>query len=187
MRIFSMKRLGIVTAVAAAGVGAAVLPASALGIGIGGSSLLHVQDCRSAAFARQANYDVSFSSKTTGPVKAHVGAMTDGALTLCYSLDVSSLSSVQVSTASDVSVNGVVSGLVNQSDASWVCTNIHLKVAPGVRGTVSATAHAHAVVDGVPTPVEWSNTFAKDVQVSDVGEDIVLQACGDTSGQASVA
>ena len=179
--------------VAGAAAGAAFLlaagavPASALTIGLfGNATLLHVADCRTAALARQAAYDLAFSSNTTGPVPVHVAGVVDGSMTLCYSLDVTALSAIQTWIDSNVTVNGVVGGLLGTGDASKVCTTIHLKVAPGVKGTVSATAQAHVALDGAP-PADWSDTFAKDVTVDSLGEDITLRQCVDTSGNVSAS
>src|SRR2546430_1026547 len=72
------------------------VPASGLSVGIFGSgTLLHVADCRTAALARHAAYDLDFSSNTTGPLPVHVAGVVDGSMTLCYSLDVKALTSVQ--------------------------------------------------------------------------------------------
>jgi len=179
--------------VAGAAAGAAMLlavgalPASALSLGLfTNTTLLHVSDCRTAALARQAAYDLGFSSNTTGPVPVHVAGVVDGSMTLCYSLDVKALSSIQTWIDSNVTVNGVVGGLLGTGDASKVCTIIHLKVAPGVTGTVTATAQARVSVDGAP-PADWSDTFGKDVAVNSLGEDITLSQCVDTSGNVSAS
>jgi hypothetical protein len=110
----------------------------------------------------------------------------DGSLKLCYSLDVKALTSIQTWIDSNVTVEGVVGGLLGTSDASKVCTAIHLKVAPGVKGTVSASAQAHVSVNGAP-PADWSHDFAKDVVVDSLGEDITLRQCVDTSGKLSAS
>jgi len=85
-----------------------------------------------------------------------------------------------------VTVEGIVSGLLTQTDASKVCTTIRLTVGPGVGGTVSASSHAHVAVDGAP-PLDWDNEFAEDLEVPTVGEDIVLSACADSSGSVMTA
>ncbi len=191
MKALSMRRLtGIVAGSVVTLVGLA-LPASALSIGIAGigtpsSSLVHVADCRSAALTRAVGYNMEFSSKTTGPVPVHVNAVVDGSLTLCYSLDVAAPSSVNVAVETYGTVEGAVNGIVNGTDGSGVCTAIRLTVGPGVRGTVSATSHAHVAVDGAP-PADWDHHFADDVEVNNLGEDITLKACVDTSGSVSVS
>lgn len=184
MRNVSIRRVAGVVAGSVVGLVAFALPASALSIGgisIGGTALVHVADCRSAALARSAGYNMDFSSNTTGPLPIHVGAVADASLKLCYSLDVKSASSVNVVTETYVTVEGVVSGLLTQTDASKVCTAIKLTVGPGVDGTVSASTHAHVLVDGAP-PVDWDHEFAEDLDVPSVGENIVLRACADSSG-----
>lgn len=187
MRKITLTRVTAVLAGTVMGAVAGAVPASALGLRIGGGdSLVHVEDCRSVALAREAHYGFDFSSKTTGPRQVQVGLAADGSITLCYSLDVVSLSSFSVTTHSDLSVNGIVSGLLTQTDASKVCASINLKAAPGVRGTISATAHAHVLVDGAP-PVDWNDTFAKDIVLDSVGEDITFRTCADTAGNVSVA
>ncbi len=186
MRTLTLKRVGSMLAGTVMGAVAGAFPASALGLGIGGGSLLHVEDCRSVALARQASYGYDFSSNATGPQHVQVALAADGSITLCYKLDVASPTSFSISTQNNLSVNGVLSGLLTQTDASKVCTAIHLKVAPGVKGTVTATAQAHVAVDGAP-PADWSHTFAKDVVVDSLGEDIVLRSCADTSGQISAS
>ncbi len=188
MSILSTRRLGGIVTGAVAAVVTAALPASALTVRIGTAptTLLHVEDCRSAAMARQASYGFDFSSQTTGPRHVHVGVAADASVELCWSLDVASPTSIQVWTTDDVSVDGLVSGLVNGTDASKVCTTVHLKVAPGVKGTVTATTHAHVLVDGLP-PLDWNDTLTRDTTVSGIGEDITLSMCADTSGNVSVA
>lgn len=181
-----MKRLGAATLGAIATMTAGVLPAGALGISVGGSSLVHVNDCRSVALARQAGYDFEFSSNTTGPRAVHAAVASDGSLTLCYSLDATTASAVQLSTWTDVTVDLLVANILGEADAGRVCSAIRLQVAPGVRGTVSATSNAQVAVDGQP-PVAWNHTFAKDVTVDSVGEDIVLKGCVATDGSASVS
>jgi hypothetical protein len=186
-----MRRLtGIVAGSVVALVGLA-LPASALGIRIGGlgtptTSLVHVNDCRSAALTRAAGYNMEFSSKTTGPVPVHVNGVVDGSLTLCYSLDVAAVSSVNVVTETYGTVEGVVSGIVTGTDGSGVCTAIKLTVGPGVKGSVSATSHAHVAVDGAP-PFDWDHQFAKDIVVDSLGEEVTLKACVDSSGSVSAS
>ncbi len=193
MKALSMRRFtGIIAGSVVALVGLA-LPASALGVSVGGvgigtptSSLVHVDDCRSAALSRAVGYDLEFSSKTTGPVPVHVNGVIDGSLTLCYSLDVASVSSVNVVAETYGTVEGAVNGILTGTDGGGVCTAIRLTVGPGVRGTVSATTHAQVAVDGAP-PVDWDHEFAEDVDVSDIGEDITLKACVDTSGSVSAS
>ena len=181
------RRLAGAAAGAAFLLAAGALPASALGIQLfGQSTLIHVDDCRSAALARQVAYDLDFSSNTTGPLPVHVAAVVDGSMTLCYSLDVKALTSIQTWIETNATVEGVVGGLLGTTDASKVCTTIHLKVAPGVKGTVTATASAHVAVDGAP-PADWNHTFAKDVVVDSIGEDITLRQCVDTSGNLSAS
>ena len=188
MSIFSMRRLGGIVTGAMATIVAGALPAAALGIGInlGPAPLVHVEDCRSAAMARQASYGFDFSSQTTGPKHVGVGVAADASIDLCWSLDVASPTSIQTWTVNDLSVNGILSGLLSGTDASKVCTTIHLKVAPGVKGTVTAKTHAHVLVDGLP-PVDWNDTLTRDTTVSGVGEDITLTMCADTSGNVSAA
>jgi hypothetical protein len=188
MSIFSMRRLGGIVTGAFATVVAGALPASALGIGVNllPTPVVHVEDCRSASMARQAAYGFDFSSQTTGPKRVQVGVAADASIDLCWSLDVNALSSVQVSTVSDLSVDGLVSGLLYGTDASKVCTTIHLKVAPGVKGTVTANAHAHVLVDGAP-PLDWNDTLTRNTVVDGIGEDITLKMCADTSGNVSAS
>jgi hypothetical protein len=81
-----MKRSGGIVTGALATIVAGALPASALGIGInlGGSSpLVHVEDCRSVAMARQAAYGFDFSSNATGPKHVQVGVAADASVDLC--------------------------------------------------------------------------------------------------------
>ena len=189
MKSVSMKRLGGIVAGSVVGLVAFVQPASALSIGgikIGVSPTVHVEDCRSVALARAAGYDMEFSSNTTGSMPVHVGAVADASLTLCYSLDVKTASSVNVVTDTYVTVEGIVSGLLTQTDASKVCTAIKLTVGPGVHGTVSASTHAHVAVDGAP-PLDWDHQFAEDLEVPLAGENITLKACADTSGQITTS
>lgn len=188
MSIFSMRRLGGIVTGALATVVAGAMPATALGIGInlGPTPTVHVDDCRSAAVARQASYGFDFSSQTTGPKHVQVGAAADASIELCWSLDVTALANVQTWTVNDLSVDGLVSGLLYGTDASKVCTTIHLKVAPGVKGTVTAKTHAHVLVDGLP-PLDWNDTLTRDTTVSGVGEDITLSMCADTAGNVSAA
>ena len=189
MSIFSKRRLGGIVTGALATIVAGALPASALGLGInlGGSSpLVHVEDCRSVAMARQAAYGFDFSSQATGPKHVEVGAAADASVDLCWSLDVASPTSIQVWTESDLSVNGILSGLLTQTDASKVCATVHLKTAPGVKGTVTAEAHAHVLVEGAP-PLDWNDTLTRETVVDGIGEDIVLKMCADTSGNVSAS
>lgn len=189
MKSKSMKRLGGIVAGSIVGLVGLALPASALTIGgvtFGASPLVHVADCRSAALARSAGYDMELSSNTTGRMPVHVGAVADASLQLCYSLDVTTGSSVNVVTETYGTVEGVVDGLVTGTDGSGVCTAIRLTVGPGVHGTVSATTHAHLVVDGAP-PLDWDHRFAEDLVVPVEGENIVLKACVDTSGSVSAS
>ena len=178
----SLRRVG--GAVLAGGliVGGSALPARALGISL--SPTVHVADCRSAALARQAAWDFDFSSKTTGPLPVHVGAAADALVSLCYSLDVTPGTAVDVTTETFVTVDGVVNGLLTGSDGSKVCTALKLTVAPGVHGTVTATSHAHVLVDGAP-PADWDHLFAKDVTVDSLGENISLRMCADSSGNVT--
>jgi hypothetical protein len=185
MSFISGRRSMAVAAGIAAAMAAAV-PASALTLGAGGTSLLHVQDCRSVALTRQAAYDLGFSSTSTGPVDVHTGMLADGSLTLCYNLNVNSLTAFNVTTWSNVTANSLVASLLGEADATRVCTAIDLHVWPGVTGTVTASASADVVVDGAP-PFHWDDTLAKDVQVNTLGEDIVLKGCIDTSGNASLS
>lgn len=180
-----MKRLGGLILGTAIGMVALALPASALGISLGGS-LLHLEDCRSVALARAANYDFEFSSNTTGPVPVHVAGVVDGSLTLCWSLDVKALSSVNVVTDTWVTAQGVLNGILTGTDASKVCTALRLTLGSGVTGKVTATSHANVAVDGAP-PAVWDHTFAKDISVSPQGEDIVFKGCADTSGNVTTA
>lgn len=173
------------------GIVAAALPASALGLGInlgslGGTSVVHVEDCRSVAMARQGSYGFDFSSNATGPRHVGVGVSADASIDLCWSLDVASPSSVQVTTVSDLAVDGITSGLLTQSDASKVCATIRLHVDPAVKGTVTATTHAHVLVEGAP-PLDWDDTLTRDTTVSGIGEDITLAMCADTGGQVSAS
>ncbi len=186
MSILSIRRLGGIATAAMATLVAAALPASALTIGVkvGPSTLLHVEDCRSAAMARQASYGFDFSSNATGPRRTAVGVAADASVDLCWSLDVASPTSIEVSVEEDVTVDRVVSGLLTGTDASKACTTVHLKVAPGVRGTVTATTHAHVLVDGAP-PLDWNDTLTRNTVVDGVGEDITLRMCADSSGSVS--
>lgn len=186
MRNVSFKHVGTTILGTAASMVAFALPASALGVSLGGSNVIHIDDCRSVSLARQAAYDFAFSSNSTGPQTVHVADVVDGALTLCYSLDVKAVTDFSIVTQADVTVAGVVSGLVSQTDASKVCTEIRLKVGPGVRGTVSASTRLHVSADGAP-PADWIHQFAEDVVVDSIGEDIVLKGCADTSGNVSAA
>ncbi len=189
MKSVSIKRLGGIVAGSIVGLVGFALPASALGIGgitVSPNPTMHVEDCRSVALARAAGYDMEFSSKTTGPVPVHVAAVANASLTLCWSLDVAVLSTVNVAVETYGTVEGVVNGIVTGTDGSGVCTAIRLTAGPGVHGTVTATAHAHVAVDGAP-PVEWDNDFAEDLVVPDVGEDISLKACVDSSGSVSAS
>lgn len=185
---FSLRRLGLVAAGTAAALAVSALPAAALGISLGGSggSLLRVNDCRSVALNRNLTYEIGFSSQTTGPAPVRVAVVADGSLTLCYDLKVNSVTAVQVSTWTDATVDAVVANLLNQSDASKVCTGIRLKTASGVTGTVTATARAYASVDGLP-PVSWSDDFARDTVLTGPAEDIVFNACLDTNGGVSAS
>ena len=182
------KRLGGIVTGALTTIVAGALPAAALGIGVnlGLSPVVHVEGCRSAEIARQASYGFDFSSRTTGPEHVHVGVAADASVELCWSLDVASPGTVEVWTTNDVSVNGVVSGLVSGTDAGKACTTVQLKVAPGVEGTVTAETHAHVLVDGAP-PLDWNDTLTRESTVSGVGEDITLTMCADTSGNLSAA
>jgi hypothetical protein len=186
MRTLTLKRVSTMLAGTVIGAIAGAFPASALSLGLGGSSLVHIEDCRSVSLARQAAYGFDYSSNTTGPQHVGVALAADGSLTLCYSLDVASASSVSISTHSDLSLNGVVSGLLNQTDASKVCASINLKAAPGVKGTVTAVASAHVLVDGLP-PADWSNAFARNTEINSIGEDITFKTCADTAGNVSAA
>ncbi len=188
MSILSTRRLGGIVTGAVAAVVTAALPASALTVRIGTAptTLLHVEDCRSAAMARQAAYGFEFSSNATGPQHVAVGVSADASVELCWSLDVASPTTIEVWTEDDVSVDGVVSGLVSGTDASTVCTTVHLKVAAGARGTVTATTHAHVLVDGAP-PLEWNDTLTRNTVVDGVGEDVTLRMCADTSGSVSAS
>ncbi len=183
-----MRRLGGIVTGALATIVAGALPATALGISVnvGPTPLVHVEDCRSAAMARQAFYGFDFSSQTTGPKHVQVGLAADASVDLCWSLDVASPTSVQAWTVSDLSVDGIASGLVSGTDASKVCTTVHLKVGPGVKGTVTAKTHAHLLVDGLP-PVDYDDTMTRDTTVSGIGEDITLTMCADTSGNVSAS
>lgn len=192
MSLFSSPRLSA-RRLSGAAFGAAVLlaagalPASALGIRLGGTPpTIHVEDCRSAALTRQLSYGMDFSSNTTGPVPVQVAGVLDGSITLCFSLDVNALTAIQTWTETNVTVDGVVGGLLGTADASKVCTAVHLKVAPGVKGTVTATSHAHLSVAGAP-PVDWDHTFARQTVVDSIGEDIFLRACADTSGNVTAS
>jgi hypothetical protein len=186
MSFITRRRSLVVAAGVAAALAAAALPASALTLGIGGSSLLHVQDCRSVALTRQAAYDLGFSSTATGPIEVKTGVLADGSLTLCYNLYVNSLTAVQVTTWTNVTANTLVASLLGEADASRVCTAIDLHLWPGVTGTVSASASADVVVDGLP-PFHWDDTFAKDTQVNGIGQDITLKGCYDTNGNATLS
>ena len=179
-----MKRFAVAAAGAAIGITALALPSTGLsfGLGLGTSSLLHVNDCRSVAVARNVAQSVAFSSTTTGPKVIHVAAMVDGTLTLCYSLDVTSLTSVNV--AVDAAVTSVA-GIINATDASSVCTDIRLSVLPGVKGTVTASLHGTAVVDGTPQAID--EVLGKDVTINTLGETITLGACTDTNGNTTVS
>jgi hypothetical protein len=181
----TLTRFAAVAVGAAIGITALTLPSSGLSFGLGlggGSTLLHVSDCRSVALARNVAHDIAFSSNTTGPQTIHVAAMVDGSLTLCYSLDVASLLSVNVAVNAAVSS---VAGIINATDASTLCTAINLKVGPGVKGTVSASVHGTAIVDGTPQSID--EVFAKDIVIDKLGENIVLGACADTNGNTSVS
>jgi hypothetical protein len=184
MNTSTLKRLAVVAAGAAVGVTALALPSTGLsfGLGLGSSSLLHVNDCRTVALARNVAQNVAFSSTTTGPQTLHVAAMADASLTLCYSLDVNSLTAANI--AVDAAVNSVA-GIINQTDASSVCTDIRLTVAPGVHGTVTASFDGTAMVDGIPQSVH--QVLGKDVTVNTLGETITLGACTDTNGNTSLS
>jgi hypothetical protein len=183
---FISRRRSLVVAAGVAAALAAALPASALTLGVGGTSLLHVQDCRSVALMRQAAYDFGFSSTTTGPVDVRAGVVADGSLTLCYNLNVNSLTAFNVTTWTNVTANTVVASLLGEADASRVCTAIDLHVWPGVTGTVTASVNADVMVDGAP-PAHWDDTLGKDVQVNNLGEDITLKGCIDSNGNASLS
>ena len=180
----TFKRLAVAAAGAAVGITALALPSTGLSVGLGlsGSSLLHVSDCRTVALSRNVAENVAFSSTTTGPQTLHVAAMADGSLSLCYSLDVNSVTAVNA--AVDAAVTSVA-GIVNATDASTVCTDIRLTVAPGVHGTVTAAVDGTAVVDGTPQAVH--EVLGKDVTVNTLGETITLGACTDTNGNTSVS
>ena len=184
MNRLTTKRLAAVAAGAAIGITALALPSTGLsfGLGLGTSSLLHVNDCRTVALARNVAQNVAFSSTTTGPRTVHVAAMADGSLTLCYSLDVTSLTSVNV--AVDAAVSSVA-GIINETDASSACTAIRLSVLPGVKGTVTAAVHGTVVVDGTPQSV--NEVLGKDVTINTLGETITLGACTDTNGNTSIS
>ncbi len=186
MSMLSTRRLGGIVTGAIATVVAAALPASALTVAVdtAPTTPVHVEDCRSAAMDRQASYGFDFSSSTTGPKHVEVGLSAEASVDLCWSLDVASPTSIEVWAEEDVTVHGVVSGLLSGTDASKVCTTVHLKVSPGVRGTVTATTHAHVLVDGAP-PLKWDDTLTRDTVVDGVGEDITLSMCADTSGSVS--
>ena len=189
MKSVSIKRLGGIVAGSVVGVVGFALPASALGIGgitVSPNPVVHVEDCRSVALARAVGYDMDFSSKTTGPLPVHVGAVADASMTLCYSLDVAAVSNVQVTTQTYGTVEGVVNGILTGTDGSGVCTAIRLTVGPGVHGTVTATTHAHVAVDGAP-PADWDHQFAEDLVIPEMGEDITLRACVDSSGSVSAS
>ncbi len=188
MSILSTRRLGGIVTGAIATVSAAALPASALTIGadVDPATLVHLEDCQSVAMARQASYGFDFSSNATGPKHAGVGAAADASIDLCWSLDVASPTSIQVWTEESVTVDGVASGVLTGTDASKVCATVHLKVDPGVKGTVTARTHAHVVVDGAP-PLDWDDTLTRDTVVDGVGEDVTLRMCADTSGNVSSA
>jgi hypothetical protein len=165
-------------------VAGSALPARALGITL--SRTVHLEDCRSVALARQAGWDFDFSSNATGPLPVHLAAAADASIELCYSVDVKPLTTVDIVTETWVTAEGVVNGLLTGTDGSKVCTALKLAVAPGVKGTVSATSSAHVLVDGAP-PVEWDHTFAKDVTVDTLGENISLRMCADTSGNITAS
>ncbi len=188
MSILSTRRLGGIVTGAITTMVAAALPASALTIGarVGPSTLLHVEGCRSAAMARQAAYGFDFSSNATGPKHVGVGVAADASIDLCWSLDVASPTSVEAWTEDNVTVDGAVAGLLTGSDASKLCTTVHLKVAPGAKGTVTATTHAHVLVDGAP-PLDWHDTLTRNTVVDGIGEDITLRMCADTSGSVSAS
>lgn len=182
----SLKRIGGVAALTLAATVAAAMPANALTIGVGGSSLVHVADCRTVTISRSGNYAFDFSSTTTGPEHVQAGWVVDGSMTLCYSLDAASASSVNVSAWSDATVDAVLASILGASDASTVCSAIRLSVGPGVTGTVSASTAAHVSVNDAP-PVDWNNVFAKNVSVSNLGEDIMFKGCMDTNGNVSAS
>jgi hypothetical protein len=189
MKSVSIKRLGGIVAGSVVGLVGFALPASALSIGgitVSPTPTVHVEDCRSVALARAAGYDMDFSSKTTGPMPLHVAAVADASLTLCWSLDVAALSNVNVAVHTYGTVEGVVNGILTGTDGSGVCTAIRLTVGPGVHGTVTAVTHAHLLVDGAP-PADWDNVFTEDLVIPDVGEDISLSACVDSSGSVSAS
>lgn len=188
MSILSTRRLGGIVTGAIAAVVAAALPASALSIATNSepTTLLHVEDCRSAAMAREASYGFDFSSNATGAKHVEVGVSADASIELCWSLDVASLTSIEVWTEEEVSVDGVLSGLVSGADAGSVCTTVHLKVAPGVHGTVTATTHAHVLVDGSP-PLDWADSLTRNTVVDGIGEEITLRMCADSSGGVSAS
>ena len=167
---------------------ALALPATALtlGISLGSGPLLHVADCRSVALTRAVNYDMSFSSNTTGVVPLKVSGVVDGSIELCWDLTVKALSDVKVTTQTYASLTTLVNSLLTQSDASKVCTAINLVAAGGVTGSVSASVHANVSVAGAP-PVAWSHDFAKDLNIAPNGENITFKACADTSGNVSAS
>lgn len=181
----SFVRLAGVAAGAVVALAAAV-PASALSTGVDDGGLVHVEDCRTVDFARGVDQDIDFSSNSTGPVQVTVAGEADGSITLCYDLDATVASAVDVDTWTDATVDAVLGNLLGEADASRVCSAVRLQVAPGVTGTVSATSHAYVSVDGAP-PAEWDHTFADDVVVDNLGEDIVLKACTDTEGNTSTS
>lgn len=180
----ALRRVGGAVLAGGLMVAGSALPARGLGISL--SPTVHVEDCRSASLARQAGWDFDFSSKTTGPLPVHLAAAADAWIELCYSLDVKPLTIVDVVTETWVTVEGVVNGLLTGTDGSKVCTALKLAVAPGVKGTVSAKSVAHLTVDGAP-PVEWKHDFARNTEVSSVGEDIQLRMCADTSGNVATS
>jgi hypothetical protein len=186
MSTFSMRRWAALAAGTIAGVVASALPASALTLGLGGTSLLHVADCRSVALARQANYGFDFSSKSTGPQHVRAGLAADASIEICYSLDVLSGSSFSVTTDTLISANALVNSLLTQTDASKVCTALHFKALPGVKGTVSVSSHAHLLVDGLP-PLDWDHEYVQDFALPSIGEDITLKMCADTSGNVTAS
>ena len=181
----TFKRFAAVAAGAAIGITALALPSTGLSFGLGlgsTSTLLHVSDCRSVALARNVSQNIAFSSTTTGPRTLHVAALVDGTLTLCWSVDVTSLTSVNV--AVDAAVSSLA-GMINATDASTVCSAIRLAVGPGVKGTVSASLHGTAVVDGTPQAID--EDFAKDVVINNLGETITFGACTDTNGNTTMS
>lgn len=188
MRNMSFGRLGALVAGTAACMVALALPATALtlGISLGNGPLLHVADCRSVALARNVNYDMLFSSNTTGALPTKVSGVVDGSLNLCWDLNVRALSDVKVNAETAAAITSLINGLLQQSDASKICSSINLVLNAGVTGTVSASVKAHVSLNGAP-PVDWAQDIAKDIAVSPNGENIVWKACVDTSGNVTAS